>query len=140
MRNRIVWLLGGIVLVFVLALAGTGFIFAATHGGFASNSTVQASTAQNKPVFGATQVSMRNDAFTPATIQVVLGTMVTWTNKDNVPHNVTLSPVVLTASNNWESGLLSPGQSYSYTFTTRGTYHYYCQEHPFEMTGTVIVT
>ncbi len=72
-------------------------------------------------------------------IQVVLGTTVTWTNRDIVPHNVTLSPVVISSSDNWESRLLYPGQSFSYTFTSRGTFPYYCSEHPFEMIGTVIV-
>src|SRR5438552_3234863 len=32
MRDRIVWILVGIVLVFVLALVGTGFVVAAMHG------------------------------------------------------------------------------------------------------------
>jgi plastocyanin len=140
MRNRIVWFFVGSVLVCVLALVGTGFIFAATHRGLGAGSTAQASVSQDKPVFGVTRVSMRDDAFAPAYIQVVLGTMVTWTNEDNVPHNVTLSPVVFTASDNWESGLLYPGQSYSYTFTSHGTFQYHCQEHPFVMIGTVIVT
>ena len=140
MRNRIVWVIVGSVLLCVLGLVGTGLLFAATHGGFATSSTAQASTSQTKPAFGVTQVSMRGDAFTPAHIQVTLGTTVTWTNQDTVPHNVTFSPVVLTASNDWESGLLYPGQSFNYTFTSRGTYQYHCQEHPFEMTGTVIVT
>lgn len=139
MRNRIVWVIVGGVLLCVLALAGSGLIFAATHGGFAT-STAQAVASQNKPVFGVTHVSMRGDTFTPAHIQVTLGTTVTWTNQDNIPHTVVFSPVVLTNANNWESGLLYPGQSYSYTFASRGTFQYNCQEHPFEMTGTVIVT
>lgn len=140
MRNRTVWVIVGSVLVCVLALVGTGVIFAATHGGFGAGSTAQVSTSQSKPVFGVIQVSMRNDVFAPQQIQVTLGSTVTWTNQENVPHNVTFSPVVLTASDNWESGLIYPGQSYSYTFTSHGTFQYHCQEHPFEMTGTVIVT
>jgi plastocyanin len=140
MRNRTAWFIGGIVLVCVLALMGTGFVVAATHGGLGAGGTAQASVPQDKPVFGATHVYMRGDAFTPAHIQVVLGTTVTWTNRDIVPHNVSLSPVVISSSENWESKLLYPGQSFSYTFTSRGTFPYYCQEHPFEMTGTVIVT
>lgn len=139
MRNRIVWFIVGSVLVCVLALVGTGFIFAATHGGVGARSTAQAASP-DKLVFGATHVFMRSDAFTPAHIEVVLNTTVTWTNRDRVPHNVTFAPVVLTASDNWESGLLYPGQSYSYTFTSSGTFQYHCQEHPGEMTGTVIVT
>jgi plastocyanin len=139
MSKRLAWFLEGIVLVCVLALAGTGFVVAATHGAFAANGTAQTSASPNKPVLGITQVSLVNDAFTPARIQVALGTTVTWTNRDIVPHNVTLSPVVISSSDNWESGLLSPGQSFSYTFTSRGTFQYYCQEHH-GMIGAVIVT
>jgi heme/copper-type cytochrome/quinol oxidase subunit 2 len=38
-----------------------------------------------------------------------------------------------------DSDLLSPGQSYSFTFNQAGTFHYHCKIHP-EMTGTVTVT
>jgi plastocyanin len=139
MSNRLAWFLGGIVLVCVLALAGTGLVVAATHEAFAANGTAQTSTSQNKPVFGITHVYVVNDAFTPACIQVPLGTTVTWTDGDTVPHNVTLSPVVIPSSDNWESGLFYPGQSFSYTFTSPGTFQYYCQEHR-GMIGEVIAT
>lgn len=140
MRNRTAWFIVGIVLVCVLALVGTGFVVAATHGAFGAGGTAQASVSQGKPVFGATHVYMRGETFSPVHIQVVLGTTVTWTNQDNVPHTVTFSPVVISSSDSWESGLLYPGQSFSYTFTSRGTFQYSCQEHPFSMSGTVIVT
>ena len=140
MRNRTAWFIVGIVLVCVLALVGTGFVVAATHGAFEAGGTAQASVSQDKPVFGATHVYMRHETFSPARIQVVLGSTVTWTNQDDVPHNVTLSPVVISSSDNWESRLLYPGQSFSYTFTSSGTFQYHCQEHPFSMSGTVIVT
>ena len=140
MRNRVVWFIVGSVLVLVLALIGTGFIFAATHGAFGTSSPAQASASQNRPVFGVTQIVIRNDAFTPQHIEVTIGTTVTWTNQDTVPHTVAFSPVVLSSSNSWESGLLYPGQSFTYTFTSSGAFQYHCQEHPFEMIGTVNVT
>lgn len=135
MSKRQAWYIESIVLLCVLALAGTGFVVAAMHGALRAGGAA----SPYRVVVGATQVSVTNDVFTPARIQVALGTTVTWTNRDNVPHNVTLSPVVMTSSDNWQSGLLSPGQSFSYTFTSRGTFQYYCQQHP-GMTGTVIVT
>jgi plastocyanin len=139
MRDRLVWFLVGIVLVFVLALMGTGFVVAAMHGNLRVGGAAQASASQDKPVFGVTQVYMRHEQFSPARVEVVLGTTVTWTNQDNVPHNVTIAPVVMSSSNDWESRLLYPGQSFSYTFTSQGTFQYHCQEHP-GMIGTVIVT
>ncbi len=139
MRDRLVWFIVGIVLVFVLALMGTGFVVAAMHGDLRAGGTAQASGSQDKPVFGATQVYMRHEIFSPARIQVVPGTTVTWTNQDDVPHNVTISPVVISSSDGSESRLLYPGQSFSYTFTSQGTFLYHCQEHP-GMGGAVIVT
>ena len=139
MRDRKMWFLVGIALVFARALMGTGFGVAAMHGDLSGNGTVQASGSQDKTVFGDTHVYMRHELFSPARIQVVLGATVTWTNQDTVAHNVTLTPVVMSSSNTWESGLLSPGQSFSYTFTSQGTFQYHCQEHP-GMIGVVIVT
>jgi plastocyanin len=135
MTKRQSWYIEGVALFFILALAATGFIVAGMHGAFKAKSTAPQSSVS----FGVTQVSMVNDVFTPARIHLTLGTSVIWTNHDSVPHNVTISPVVITSSNSWDSGLNYPGQSYTYTFTSRGTFYYRCQEHP-SMTGTVIVT
>lgn len=140
MRNRTAWFIVGIVLVCVLALIGTGFGMAATHGAFGAGSSAQTLVSQDKPVVGATHVYMRHETFIPAYIQVVPGTPVTWTNQDTVPHNVTITPEVITTSPDWQSTLLYPGQSFSYTFTSRGTFQYHCQEHPGSMIGSVIVT
>jgi plastocyanin len=138
MRNRVVWFLVGAVLVSALALFGTGLAVAATHGDFGANGTVERPVSQGTTAFGVTHVFIRQDAYSPPRIEVVLGTTVTWTNQDNVPHSVIVSPVVLSTANTWESRLLSPGQSFSYTFTSSGTFKYACSEHP-EMTGIVFV-
>lgn len=143
MRKRTSWLLG-IALFCILAITGTGFVMAATHGGLGTGATTPGTTSQSKTAFGVTHVYIRDDPtvgeeFVPAQIQVTLGSIVTWTNQDTDTHSVVISTVVVSSSNSWISGLLYPGQSYSYTFPSRGTFHYYCQEHP-GMTGTVIVT
>jgi plastocyanin len=39
----------------------------------------------------------------------------------------------------WDSGPVTPGASFSMTFTQPGTYAYHCSFHPF-MHGTVVVT
>jgi amicyanin len=84
-------------------------------------------------VTGVTQVRIVNSAFTPANIQVKAGTTVTWTNQDTAPHTVTFRNGMK------DSGLLRKGQSFSYTFTSPGTYDYYCTVHPY-MTAVVNVT
>ena len=57
---------------------------------------------------------------------------VTWINNDDAPHTVTAT------NDNFNSGNMNPGQSWTYTFTEPGTYTYYCTYHPW-MTGTIIV-
>jgi plastocyanin len=58
---------------------------------------------------------------------------VTWTNKDDIPHGIA-------ATNNAfkRSQALDTDDSYSFTFTTPGTYQYFCYLHP-HMTGTIVV-
>ncbi|OGO45366.1 MAG: hypothetical protein A2Z05_03270 [Chloroflexi bacterium RBG_16_60_22] len=71
-------------------------------------------------------------AFSPATITVPAGTTVTWTNNDSAPHTVT------TRTTLFDSGSLSRGETFSYTFAQAGVYEYYCAIHP-RMTAGVIV-
>jgi plastocyanin len=78
-------------------------------------------------------ISIVNFAFVPATLNVSPGTLVTVTNNDTVTHTWSSLTGV------WNSGALSPGQSYSFMFTKAGTYDYECMIHTF-MTGTVIVS
>ena len=66
-------------------------------------------------------------------IVVKAGTKVTWENRDNTQHTTTstASPPI------WDSGILNPGQDFSFTFNSTGTFSYICNVHP--MAGTVIV-
>ncbi len=52
--------------------------------------------------------------------------------------NYGCSPGTCTPNGDWDSGVLSSG-SYSRTFTTAGTYHYFCSVHGTAMEGQVIV-
>jgi len=81
----------------------------------------------------ATAVSIDNFTFTPQTMTVKAGTTVTWTNRDDIPHG-------LAATNNAfkRSQALDTDDSFSFTFTTPGTYQYFCYIHP-HMTGTIMV-
>lgn len=64
-------------------------------------------------------------------IIVAVGTQVIWENEDDTQHTTT------SVNGIWDSGILNPGQSFSFTFTKPGTYSYICNVHP--MTGTVVV-
>ena len=73
---------------------------------------------------GANQVFIQGMAFNPASITVTAGTTITWTNKDAIAHTVTSN------SNAFDSGTVSSGATFSFTFATAGTYAYHCTIHP----------
>jgi len=78
------------------------------------------------------QVVVDNFSFTPARAAVPVGTTVTWTNHDDIPHNV-VSP-----EQKFKSPVLDTDEMFSHTFDVAGTYKYYCSIHP-RMTGQVVV-
>jgi nitrite reductase (NO-forming) len=58
-------------------------------------------------------------------LMVALGATVTWTNDDPaIPHTVT------DVGGSFDSGILQPGQSFSYTFDKPGDFEYFCTLHP----------
>jgi plastocyanin len=73
-------------------------------------------------------------AFSPASVTVPVGGTVTWTNSDPVGHTVTSM-----GRGPLGSPTMNAGGTYSYTFTTPGTYMYYCAVHP-DMMATVVVS
>ena len=78
-------------------------------------------------------VSIDNFTFGPQSLTVKAGTTITWTNKDDIPHGIA------SANNGFaKSRALDTDDSYSFTFTTPGTYQYFCYIHP-HMTGTIVV-
>src|SRR5580698_11439615 len=81
----------------------------------------------------AATVSIDNFTFNPQTLTVKAGTTVTWTNKDDIPHGIAATGNAFKRSN-----AMDTDDTYSFTFTTPGTYQYFCYIHP-HMTGTIMV-
>lgn len=77
-------------------------------------------------------VSIEDLFFDPATIEVEVGTTVTWTNNGEVDHTATAE------DDTFDSGIMEPGATYSFTFEQEGEYDYLCEVHP-DMRGTVTV-
>ena len=94
--------------------------------------TAPASTPTTAPPSTGNSISIMNFAFSPLTLTVKTGTKVTWTNKDTVTHTVTDDKGA------FNSGLLTPGNSFSFTFTQAGTYSYHCNIHH-SMMATIVV-
>jgi plastocyanin len=80
-----------------------------------------------------TKVTISSSGYSPASLTVVMGSTVTWTNNDNTAHTVT------TTDGSISSGDIVAGSSYSKTFSTAGTYNYY-DAHSISMMGVLIVS
>jgi len=112
-----------IAILTVMAAMGLGGVVA-EHKSFMAS-------AREKPA-SAAEVKIDNFVFGPAAITVSVGTTVTWTNHDDIPHTVASTAKV------FKSKVLDTDEKFSYTFTKAGEYPYFCSIHP-KMTGKVVV-
>lgn len=72
--------------------------------------------------------------FTPARLDITIGTTVVWSNVSNVPHTVSAPNLDFD-----DSGYIDTGESFQQTFDTPGSYAFYCDPHPW-MTGVIEVS
>jgi plastocyanin len=86
------------------------------------------SVAQNNVV----PVTIDNFVFSPERLTVKVGTSVTWTNHDDIPHTVAAK------DRGFKSRVMDTDESFTFTFSTPGEYTYFCSLHP-HMTGTIVV-
>src|ERR1700751_2696984 len=73
---------------------------------------------------GDTTVKIQDFAFGPAQLTVKTGTTVTWVNDDDIPHTV------VATGKAFRSKALDTEDKFSFTFTTPGSYEYFCSLHP----------
>ena len=88
----------------------------------------EAANAANAPAI----VIARQFMFAPVSIDVPVGSTVTWTNKDDEPHTV------VSDTGLFRSAALDTNESFSFRFDKPGTYRYACSIHP-RMIGTIVV-
>lgn len=117
MVRKNVWVLGLLTTTMIAIVSLTGAPVVKAHA--------QQSQA-------SAEVKIENFNFGPATLTVSVGTTVTWTNHDDIPHNVVRSDGV------FKSRVLDTDEKFSYTFTKAGSFPYFCSLHP-KMTGRVVV-
>jgi plastocyanin/heat shock protein HslJ len=98
-----------------------------------SNGLPLAPTSEEPPTMPPQiEVAIDGLAFNPATLNVPTGTTVLWYNNDSVTHTVTAR------DNLFDSGDLSPGDTFKYTFEQSGELEYYCRIHP-SMVGKITI-
>jgi plastocyanin len=78
------------------------------------------------------EVKIDNFVFNPQQITVKAGDTVTWVNHDDIPHTAT------SKTGGFRSKALDTDDKFSFTFTTPGTFAYFCALHP-HMTGSIVV-
>jgi plastocyanin len=106
-----------------------------SHAGSSHSPAIVISAPPTQPLNRFTAgVKIDNFHFEPKELTVGVGTKVTWSNGDDVPHTATSTDDPQT----FDSGAMDTDDGFSFTFTKPGKYTYFCKVHP-HMTGVVIV-
>src|ERR1051326_1595503 len=80
----------------------------------------------------AVEVTVDNFRFDPPVRAVAVGTTVTWTNRDDVPHTIA------STEGAFRSPALDTGERFAHRFDAQGQYPYFCSIHP-KMTARIDV-
>jgi Cupredoxin-like domain len=134
-KTKWLWILLGIALCLlaVAPVVSSALPSAAQNGGGSSGGASPPGSSATPNCSNPCNIIIVNSLF--GRVQPIIvkqGTTVDWQNKDNTQHTTTSDTPGI-----WDSGILSPGQSYSITFNSTGTFTYHCNIHP--MTGTIEV-
>ena len=107
------------IVVPVIVMSANGWDMSGMHGRGRN-------TSGSPAVQGGSQASVRIEdfAFEPGNLEVPVGASVTWTNQDSAAHDATAR------NGDWKTARLSDDESDTLTFTSRGTFDYYCSIHP----------
>jgi plastocyanin len=101
-----------------------------------TNSHTQVSIARGSAFPGCENT---NECYLPYSVTINEHSSVSWTNDDIAVHTVT-SGIPSDGHNGFfDSGLISPGSTFTNQFDEEGTFDYYCIAHPW-MTGNVVVS
>src|ERR1700674_2516828 len=111
-------------------LSFTLLALASLTQGAPKQQTLQSSAAAAQSA--TAEVKIDNFSFGPGTLTVAVGTTVTWTNRDDIPHTVVSTDGV------FKSKVLDTDEKFSFTFNKPGAFPYFCSIHP-KMTGKVVV-
>ena len=119
-------LLGVMAVGFVVSVLAISFVAFSPHSTRAADTVTKAVTitTDSNGVF----------TFQPTTLNITVGTTVTWSNTTQAQHTATSND-----GTTFNSGTINPGSSFSFTFKKKSTVAYHCNFHPF-MKATIIVS
>jgi plastocyanin len=126
MKRLWIAILTGVLLLGTLTVVGCGSSSSQPPSDGGANTQPQGNT-----------VVMKNTSFQPQEITISTGGELTWINQDSVNHTIVGDNTG--PGGDFQSGVLQPGEEFSFVFDQPGTFTYHCSIHP-NMKGTVIVT
>lgn len=129
-KLKYLWLVVG---VSMLLLATSPIVYLYTNTGSSSGPSPAPSPSAQVNCNNPCSIIIQNSQFgNGQPVIIKAGTTVTWVNKDDTTHTSTSNSGV------WNTGIIAPGASSNpVTFSTPGTYPYFCQVHP--MSGEIEV-
>ena len=80
-----------------------------------------------------------NLCYDPPNATIFVGGEIIWRNDDLSPHTVTSGNAITGPDNNFNSGLIKSGETFSVMFEESGEFPYFCMIHPWA-TGSVTVS
>lgn len=124
-----------IIFVVVLIILGVGVYYFVFNKNYINNTADTNINTTNTSTESGAVVNIKDFAFNPSTLNVKVGTKITWVNNDSAQHKIV--PVSNEAGPS--SNVLNQNDTYSYTFETAGTFEYKCAFHP-SMIGSVVIS
>ena len=76
--------------------------------------------------------------YDPPNVTIFVDGEILWRNDDLSPHTVTSGTAISGPNGNFNSGLISAGQTFSHRFNESGEFPYFCMIHPWAV-GSVTV-
>jgi len=113
-----------------------------TNVDFTAVSTSSVQVVDCATAVTTTSVTIQNFSFSPAAVTISVNDIVKWTNAAaSTTHTVTSGSstgTTGTPDGKFDSGSITPSQTYCLKFTTSGSYPYFCTPHP-SMIGAITV-
>src|ERR1700677_3059246 len=130
-RNRSRWLLlPGLILVLVLAACSSSSSSSAS----ATSSATATGSSNSQPTGTTDTIVIKNFMFSPDSLTVSPGAVVTVKNEDSVTHTLTDK----TDQNTFNTGPVGPNQTKTFKAPDKaGSYAFFCTIHQY-MTGTLV--
>lgn len=77
--------------------------------------------------------------FQHKSVEIEVGTVITWANNDRTPHTITHYPGDSGIERQFDSNRVEADTTFRYTFDKVGAFDYYCKLHPVNMRSVVTV-